>query len=590
MGRRALLAIVLTTGALSPATASADDFVPTEQVFAEVNAQRAAAGVPPVEVDPEMTQGCRNHVDYLHLNGTGEFHDETPGNPGYTEIGEKAAQRSNGGFDFFAPTSPFYSAPAHRWGFLDPRPLRAGLAQRREGDVSFTCQWYSNYDDEERRVLRPAPEPRAWTIPVDGATGVSTWERASEAPQSPAHDLGLETDPSKLYTSGWNIFFYHDDLPDPEQPEFPIIMHAVCRGALLGPGGQPVAAPMLVRGIMVPVEPFLPGGIYTTHATYSDGLNDYSKPTESNCTDTQRTASSTFTTAPRKPIEEMLGLSDIYMRDGKAWFDTTIDEVLRLEQGQIRFDFTGVYDPFTYDLDDWWKGGRPPQDLTTIEPGQTVTVTLRSPLVTLGPVCWTPATVTRAYTRTTSGYEAGPQSFVVDSPDPCAAPPTPSRPKPARGASGTVVKIGGAGVGDATSITFGGIEASAWRMRGAGVAVTVPARAKSGPLQVTTPTGTAVAAKFRVPRKDAVAPETRIDLAPEPAGSARAAHVVFTSTEGAGSFRCRLDRGKPKRCKSPWTAADLENGRHRLEISARDQAGNTDSTPAVVTWKVAGNG
>ena len=586
---RWVLGVGLVLNVLWAPAAIADDFVPTSDVFARVNAMRAEWGMPPVENDPEMTQGCRSHVDYLHLNGTGEFHYEDPNKPGYTELGNKAAQRSNGGFDFFAEESPsFYSAPAHRFGFLDPRPLTAGLAQRRNGNISFTCQWYSGFDDEDRRVVRAAPNPRAWTVPNDGATGVPTWERASELPQTPAHDVGLASDPTKPYISGYQVFLYHDDLPNPAQPEYPVVMTTVCRSALLGPGGQPVEAPILVRGILVPASPYLPGGTYTPIATYSTGSDDRANPTQTSCTETQRTASSSFTTEARKPIEAMLGLSDIYFKDGKAFFDTTIDEVLRLEQGQIRYDFTGVYDPYTWDLDDWWKGGRPPQDLTTIQPGQTLSVTLTSPPVRLGPACWSPMTVQRAYTRTQSGYSATPQTFTTESPDPCSSPPEPKAPVPAGGAPGKVVRIGGPGVTDATSVIFGRVPATAWRVQNESLLVTVPARAKSGPVRVITPTGNATATtRFNIPKRDTAPPDTRIDLAPEPSGTARTAHVVFTSTEGGGSFLCSLDGAKARRCKSPWVGSKLKIGNHKLRVWARDKAGNVDPRPAIVSWSIS---
>ncbi len=132
IGRRAsglaLTAVAVVLGGM-PTAARADDHVPAAELLTAVNATRAAAGVPPVALDATMTQGCREWVDYLHLNGgfATEFHDETPGRPGYTELGRRAAQRANGGFSLRVAERPIFSAPKHRVGFLHPVPTRPVL-------------------------------------------------------------------------------------------------------------------------------------------------------------------------------------------------------------------------------------------------------------------------------------------------------------------------------------------------------------------------------------------------------------------------------------------------------------------------------
>lgn len=67
----------------------------------------------------------------------------------------------------------------------------------------------------------------------------------------------------------------------------------------------------------------------------------------------------------------------------------------------------------------------------------------------------------------------------------------------------------------------------------------------------------------------------------------RAATIEFTATEETGSVvarTCKFD-GVAAPCSSPFQAKDLADGKHRLEISARNSFGAT-SDPLVVEWTV----
>jgi len=39
-------------------------------------------------------------------------------------------------------------------------------------------------------------------------------------------------------------------------------------------------------------------------------------------------------------------------------------------------------------------------------------------------------------------------------------------------------------------------------------------------------------------------------------------------------FTCRLNKSKPKRCKSPWKTPKLKKGKNTIQVWATDRAGN----------------
>jgi hypothetical protein len=60
---------------------------------------------------------------------------------------------------------------------------------------------------------------------------------------------------------------------------------------------------------------------------------------------------------------------------------------------------------------------------------------------------------------------------------------------------------------------------------------------------------------------------------------------TFNSTE-PGTFECRLDSGPAALCSSPYTAGPLSDGRHVLDVTAIDLAGNRDPSPATFGFTV----
>ncbi|MBM7513499.1 PKD repeat protein [Nocardioides cavernae] len=85
---------------------------------------------------------------------------------------------------------------------------------------------------------------------------------------------------------------------------------------------------------------------------------------------------------------------------------------------------------------------------------------------------------------------------------------------------------------------------------------------------------------------DTSAPETTITDGPKGQGRGPAATFTFTSSEPGSTFECSLDGGAWAACSSPATFTKLGQGEHELRVRATDKAGNTDASPAALTWTV----
>jgi hypothetical protein len=70
------------------------------------------------------------------------------------------------------------------------------------------------------------------------------------------------------------------------------------------------------------------------------------------------------------------------------------------------------------------------------------------------------------------------------------------------------------------------------------------------------------------------------------ARSRRTVAFAFASNEAGASFRCKLDRGRFRSCRSP-RAYRLRLGKHAFRAFAVDAAGNRDPSPAFFVFTVA---
>jgi hypothetical protein len=176
------LAACLTACALA-APAGAD--VSGPDVVAFLNAQRAANGIPAgIVEDLALSAGCAAHDNYGALNHV-LIHDETVGNPGYSDAGKQAAQTSvlySGGGPWTANTNPFETAPIHLHQLLSPRLDRMGAAETQGYGCATTLASRS----------RPAPGANVtYTYPGDGAAGWFISQVAAEGPYTPGQQVGI---------------------------------------------------------------------------------------------------------------------------------------------------------------------------------------------------------------------------------------------------------------------------------------------------------------------------------------------------------------------------------------------------------------
>lgn len=91
------------------------------------------------------------------------------------------------------------------------------------------------------------------------------------------------------------------------------------------------------------------------------------------------------------------------------------------------------------------------------------------------------------------------------------------------------------------------------------------------------------------PKRDRRPPRTRLLHHPAKTvlatGRRRTVAFAFASNEAGGSFRCRLDRGRYRACRSP-RAYTVRVGKHAARIYAVDRAGNRDRSPALFRFRV----
>lgn len=89
---------------------------------------------------------------------------------------------------------------------------------------------------------------------------------------------------------------------------------------------------------------------------------------------------------------------------------------------------------------------------------------------------------------------------------------------------------------------------------------------------------------------DTKPPDTSIVSGPPAITSATTAALAFTGADPAPGtaihFECRLDGGAYQPCTSPVAYSGLALGMHTASVRAVDAAGNTDPTPASLSWKV----
>jgi hypothetical protein len=84
-----------------------------------------------------------------------------------------------------------------------------------------------------------------------------------------------------------------------------------------------------------------------------------------------------------------------------------------------------------------------------------------------------------------------------------------------------------------------------------------------------------------------IPPDTMITAKPRHRTRDRTPTLRFRSNVSGARFQCSVDRGRFRRCRSPFTTRRLRPGRHRVRVRAL-AAGAADPTPAVSVFRVLG--
>jgi hypothetical protein len=81
-------------------------------------------------------------------------------------------------------------------------------------------------------------------------------------------------------------------------------------------------------------------------------------------------------------------------------------------------------------------------------------------------------------------------------------------------------------------------------------------------------------------------PDTRITSGPRRAVAATEAALRFASSEPGSTFQCRLGSAAWAPCTAPVRLSNLRDGRQIFKVSAIDDRGKVDATPAQRRWRV----
>jgi hypothetical protein len=81
-------------------------------------------------------------------------------------------------------------------------------------------------------------------------------------------------------------------------------------------------------------------------------------------------------------------------------------------------------------------------------------------------------------------------------------------------------------------------------------------------------------------------PNTKIKKRPRNRSDDDSPTFKFKSTEFDSTFKCKLDRKRFRRCRSPKTYHHVDPGKHTFKVKAIDADGNVDKTPAKDKFKI----
>jgi hypothetical protein len=148
-----------------------------------VDRHRAAVGLPAVELDPKLGQGCMEHAEYMRLNRNTEAmvglnaHRQRPNLPGATRAGAACAKRANlfpGVSDFEAAVDGWMAGLYHRRPILAPPLGKIGVGYSKLPDGSYMAALMFVDGNDPRDATWPIAYPanQQTAVPLDFANEV----------------------------------------------------------------------------------------------------------------------------------------------------------------------------------------------------------------------------------------------------------------------------------------------------------------------------------------------------------------------------------------------------------------------------------
>ena len=240
-----------------------------------LNQQRTANGIPAgIVMDPYRTQGCADHITYMHHHGLG--HGETPGDPYTTPAGADYAGSgevlTEGIVGWTAGSNPWDTAPLHQSLIFDPRVNAAGYAE----DDTFACMRFGfNFTSP------PQPVFYAYTGDLGRASVPFREVVAGEGPYAPQEAVGI---PQGVAT-GPNILFFSQDFGSTNRAVLFNLIGQDKRAVDVKfvdsqtppPSGSNYQA-FSTGGDMIPVHPLWPATSYTANVVWKDDDNGQTAP------------------------------------------------------------------------------------------------------------------------------------------------------------------------------------------------------------------------------------------------------------------------------------------------------------------------
>ncbi len=264
----ALAAAAVAAAALAPALAGA---ATSAVAIAELNAQRAANGIPAgLTENPALSAACAAHDAYMAENRL-LTHVEDPGKPGYTQGGAYVAQNAvltqGTGWD---TGDPYDDAPLHLDQLLAPRLQSLGSADTAGFSCTTTFPGWT----------RPAPATTAvFTYPGPGAVAPPS-ELARELPYTPGQLIGIA---AGAVTGPYLVVLVdapgQSPLDNPAilsgatltGPAGPVAVETVDGTASLAGATGMLAAYISPGGFVIPLAPLQPNSTYRAHVVVGFG-------------------------------------------------------------------------------------------------------------------------------------------------------------------------------------------------------------------------------------------------------------------------------------------------------------------------------